>query len=374
MNPVGFSKEKFSKALQENGIDVMIVTSPENVFYTSGLPSRHAENNPILFSLSNNVPTMVIIDREGEESLITWAMMDPELTWIEDFHGILSMNDALDNMLSIMKEKIEKKAKIGVESTAPFYLIKALRENFPDSDIVDIDDIILNLRLIKTEEEIERIRKSTEIAENTILRLFDELKEGIDDLELLKIAKKSIIEEGAEGWDHVTLGIADSDPEAPGRGIKVKRGDVVRFDIGAIYKGYTSDVSRHAVIGEPLADARKIIEDVADVLMSCAESIEPGIPTMDILSKAQEEFEKKGNDVPIFPICHSIGLRCEELHLFDPIKSADRKFEENMVFDLEFWVPYEKYNNRLIGMEDTFLLKKEGCERISKIEDVILVK
>ena len=51
------------------------------------------------------------------------------------------------------------------------------------------------------------------------------------------------------------LSIGDSDPELPGTGRAVKKGDIVRFDFGAIYKGYVADVNRHAVLGEVPAEA-----------------------------------------------------------------------------------------------------------------------
>ena len=154
----------------------------------------------------------------------------------------------------------------------------------------------------------------------------------------------------------------------------MKNNEMTRFDIGAIYKGYTSDVSRHAVLGQIPTDVKKLVEEIVDVQNQCIDAIKPGIKTLDILNVAQESFEKKGEEIPLFPTCHSIGLRCEEIHLFDPIKSAELTFQIGMVFDLEFWVPYEPYNNRLIGMEDTYLVTKSKVERISTLDQKLLVK
>lgn len=374
MQPIGFNKKNFLEKMEKKGIDFLIATSPENVFYTSGLPVRHAENNPILFSLSNLVPTIVVVNKEGEECVITWALFDPALTWIKDFRGIFNKAEAVENLVKIIQESGIKEPTIAIESSIPLYNYETLKNSIPNAKFETADDILLESRLIKSPEEIYRIKKSTQIAEKTILAMFNELKEGITDIELLKVAKTTMIKEGASGWDHVTMSLGASDPEAPGVGAKMKKNEMTRFDIGAIYKGYFSDVSRHAVLGEIPASVKKIISEIVDVQKICTDYIRPGVATLDILNMATESFEKIGEEIPLFPTCHSIGLRCEEIHLFDPIKSSERVYEEGMVFDLEFWAPFEPYNNRLIGMEDTYLVNKSGCERISKLEQTLLVK
>jgi len=374
MQPIGFNKKRFSEKMKAKGLDFVIASSPENIFYTSGLPTRHSENNPILFSLSNLTPTIVVVRQDGEESVITWMIFNPELTWIKDFRGIMAKDDAVEALVNILQETGIQKPTIAVESIMPIYQYEALKKAFPNAKFETADDIFLECRLVKNPEEIDRIKKSTYIAEKTILAMFHELKEGISDIDMLKIAKNTIVNEGASGWDHITMSLGASDPEAPGTGVKMKKNEMTRFDIGAIYKGYTSDVSRHAVLGKIPSDVEKFIREIVDVQRQCIDAIKPGVPTMNILNIAQEAFEKKGEEVPIFPTCHSLGLRCEEIHLFDPLHSADKMFEPGMVFDLEFWVPYEPYNNRLIGMEDTYLVTKNKCERISTLDQTLLVK
>jgi len=374
MQPIGFNKKRFSEKMKAKGFDFVIASSPENIFYTSGLPTRHSENNPILFSLSNLTPTIVVVRQDGEESVITWMIFNPELTWIKDFRGIMAKDDAVEALVNILQETGIQKPTIAVESIMPIYQYEALKKAFPNAKFETADDIFLECRLVKNPEEIDRIKKSTHIAEKTILAMFHELKEGISDIDMLKIAKNTIVNEGASGWDHITMSLGASDPEAPGTGVKMKKNEMTRFDIGAIYKGYTSDVSRHAVLGKIPSDVEKFIREIVDVQRQCIDAIKPGVPTMNILNIAQEAFEKKGEEVPIFPTCHSLGLRCEEIHLFDPLHSADKMFEPGMIFDLEFWVPYEPYNNRLIGMEDTYLVTKNKCERISTLDQTLLVK
>jgi Xaa-Pro dipeptidase len=358
MQPIGFDTKKFSTTMEKKGIDILIASSPENVFYTSGLPVRHAEHNPILFSLSNLVPSLVVIRKDGEESVIAWAIFDPSFTWVKDVRGIFNRGELTETLTTLVQEAGINEPTIAVESAMPLYQYEALKNAFPQARFEKADDILLEIRLIKTPEEIDRIKKSTHIAEKTILAMYHELREGITDFDLLTVAKTTMIKEGATGWDHVTMSLGASDPEAPGTGVKMKKNEMTRFDIGAIYKGYFSDVSRHAVLGQIPTGVEKIIGEIVDVQKQCTDAIEPGVATLEVLNMATEAFEKMGEEVP----------------LFDPLTSSERVFEAGMVFDLEFWAPFEPYNNRLIGMEDTYLVKKTGCERISTLDQTLLVK
>lgn len=203
MQPIGFNRKNFSEKMKAEGFDFLIASSPENIFYTSGLPTRHSEYNPILFSLSNLTPTIVVVRQDGEESVVTWAIFDPRLTWIKDFRGIMSKDDAIDTLVNILKETEISEPTIAVESFMPFYQYEGLKKAFPNAKFESADDIFLECRLVKSQEEIDRIKKSTQITEKTILAMFDELKEGISDIDLIKVAKTTIVNEGASGWDHI---------------------------------------------------------------------------------------------------------------------------------------------------------------------------
>jgi Xaa-Pro dipeptidase len=364
--PVGFDKEKASRLLEERGVDVLIASSPENVFYTCGLAVRAVENNPILYALSNQYPTIVAVYRDGGESMVTWALYNAALSWVEEVQGILNPEQAMDAIASFIKKHGYEKGVIGIESLMPYYQYDKLRKTFQDAKFRVSDDLFLDMRLSKSEEEISRIRESTRIAEKTIQVLIENVAEGVSDFDFLKIAKTTVIEEGAVGVDHVTLAIGNSDPEAPGTGVKMKRGDITRFDIGAIYKGYNSDVSRHAILGKVPSDIQEPFDAIVEVQKACVKAIKPGADPKEVNKLALETWQAQGRKDPVFITIHSVGLQTEEFHWLDVLKGAsDRKFVKNAVLDIEAWNLHSKVG--LIGNEDTYLVTGSGCERISKL-------
>jgi Xaa-Pro aminopeptidase len=374
--PIGYSKNKASEVLDKHNIDLLIASTPVNVFYTTGLPVLHVAPNPILYILSNQYPNLSMVRRDGEESALIWSLYDSveEYSWInpKNVYRVGSLKAAIDILLKKVEEWELYNKTIGLESYMPRYQSEALRNKFPNAKFVEGDKAFIDMRLIKTEEEVRRIKKSTEVAEKAIQACIDATEEGILDTELLKIARRTIVDEGAWGWDHLTMNIGPSDPEAPGLGIPVTRNDIVRFDFGAVWKGYISDVSRGVVIGEMPKKAKEIMEYMIQVQDYCVDNIKPGINTKDLYDNAQKYLKKITRKGFYLITGHSIGLECEEAHLFSTMGNMNVMFEKNMVLDIEVWQNVR--GQGLVGIEDCYRITSSGCERLSKLDKDILIK
>ena len=371
--PFGFNKDKISKLMDKMNLDILIVNAPENVFYLSGLSVRHHAKNPILFALKNQYPSIVLVYKDGSEALVIWDIYDRNLTWIENTKGCLSPKDALRNLKNFIKKGITGAGTLGIESSMPFYQYQFLTQTFPELSFVIADDLLLDLQLQKSEEEIRRITESTRIAERAILALIEYTKPGISDIELIQFAKKVIIEEGAEGWDHFTMAIGTSDPEAPGTGIKVRDHELLRFDIGAFYQGYVSDVNRQLCIGPIPPEVRAAVEAIVQVQNACQKAMKPGIDPKVILNVAETTWREAGRKDAFIIMAHSLGLTTEEYHFFDPMTGGlPKKFESRNVLDLEAWTLLKGYGT--VGNEDTYVVTETGCKRISTLDMKIFQK
>jgi Xaa-Pro aminopeptidase len=373
MNPVGFNKTRAAEILEKRNIDVLIASSPENIFYTSGLPTLHVAKNPILFVLEHQYPNLVLIRRDGEEALIAWMVYQSAnlLSWIKDIRGIGGPTMAMKYTVDVLTEWNMANKVIGLESSMPRYQAEYIREKLPDATIVNADDAFIDMRIIKTAEEIKRIQKSTRITEKAILAMIKITREGVTDEELLREARKTIVSEGAEGWDHLTLGIGASDPEAPGYvKASMSKDDLARFDIGTVWEGYVSDVSRHVSIGTAIGKERH--DQMIQIQEFCVDQIKPGIAAADVIKETKKFHKNLDKTLSCFVTGHSVGLQTEEFHFFSPMASKGKgTFEENMVLDVELWTPFKNFG--LLGIEDTFQVTKSGCKRISSLEKKIFI-
>ncbi|TFG12944.1 MAG: aminopeptidase P family protein [Promethearchaeota archaeon] len=374
--PIGYDKNRAKEILNNKGIDLLIASTPVNVFYTTGLPVTHVAPNPILYVLSNQYPNLSLVRKDGEESAIVWSLYDSveEFSWIppSDVFRVGSLDGAVKKLLEKIKEWGLGDKTIGLESYMPRYQSEALRAKFHEANFINGDEAFIEMRLIKTEEEIRRIRKSTEVAEKAIKRCIDAVKLDMKDTELLQIARRTIVDEGAWGWDHLTMNIGPSDPEAPGLGIPVTPNDIVRFDFGAVWEGYISDVSRGVVIGEVPKKAQEAMDFMIQVQEYCADNIKPGINAKEFKEEATNYLKSLTKRGFYLITAHSIGLECEETHLFGPGGAMNVPFEENMVLDLEVWLNVRSQG--LVGVEDCYRVSNTGCERISKLDKQIIIK
>ncbi|MHA1323940.1 MAG: aminopeptidase P family N-terminal domain-containing protein [Candidatus Helarchaeota archaeon] len=192
--PIGYNQMRVRELMEHYDFDAILLSSPENVFYASGLPVRHHAINPILYALRNQYPSIVLIYADGRESLILWDIYDRNLTWISDVKGCLTIKDALRALKRFIKKQKLATGVIGVDGAFPFYITHFLHENFPNLILQSAAELLLDLQLIKSEEEIRRISESTRIAETAILEMIEATEPGITDIELIKIGKKAIIE------------------------------------------------------------------------------------------------------------------------------------------------------------------------------------
>jgi Xaa-Pro dipeptidase len=374
MEPIGYNKDKARKVLHKHNIDVLIASTPVNVYYTTGLPTLHVASNPILYVLSNQFPSISLVSENGELSLVTWITYNSidKFSWVNDVSGIASPKAAMVEICDRIEKRGLSEMTIAYESLMPMYQYEFLRERFPKATFIKGDQAFLDMRLTKSEEEIKRIKQSTNISEKAIQAMINKVHVGITDNELLKIARRTIIDEGAEGWDHLTLGIGGSDPEAPGIGTIMKQGDIARFDIGTIWKGYVSDVSRHVVLGKIPEGAKEVLDRMIQVQEFCVDHIKPNVNMKEIYSQARKFYKSLKKRGFCYITGHSIGLECEETHLFSIMKTLDMSFEENMVLDIEVWQNYK--DQGLIGIEDCYRITRSSCERLSSLQKDFFIK
>jgi Xaa-Pro aminopeptidase len=308
-----------------------------------------------------------MLRREGDVTLFNWALFRSvdALCWATDNRGIFDQESLKSALWSKIQQAGLTGKRIGVESWAPKYILDHLAQKDPSAQVVTADQAFLDMRLVKSDEEIGLIEKATQITEKAIMACVEAAREGMTDNDFLQLARKAMVEAGADGWDHLTLSIGDSDPEAPGIGTVTKAGDIVRFDFGAVYRGYVSDVNRHVVLGPVPDAAAELIERLIQFQEYYEQHIKAGASIKQVNEGALTYYKMIRPEGSTWSVGHSIGLECEEAHLFGTMGVLDRPFEKNMVFEIEAWEPF---SGTLIGVEDCYVVTETGCRKITTLD------
>ncbi|MFP3090829.1 M24 family metallopeptidase [Treponema sp. TIM-1] len=370
VKPIGYNSKKAAEVMAHYDLDLLIAASPVNVYYLSGMPVLHCSANPILLALNNQYPNLALIRREGEGTVIHWNVFKSveRFSWFHDLVGIESQADVGRAIHSKIRAWGLAGKRVGLESTAPKFLIDALT-GAGAMTVVAADLAFLDLRLVKTPLEIEYLQKAADITEAALKDTIAAVREGVTDRELLKIGRDALLKHGADDWDHLTMTIGDSDPEAPGTGRAVKKGEIVRLDFGGVYQGYVADINQEVVVGDAPPEADKLIQGLLDFQHYFEERIKPGVNMTALSNEALAWYKKTVPNGIAFSIGHSIGLQCEDQHIFGAFGQLDRPFEENMVFEIEAWEPYK---GALIGVEDCYVVTKEGCRKMTTMPKTII--
>ena len=364
--PVGYNKQRAAELMEKHGLDLMFVSSPLNVYYTTGLPMLHGAPNPIFEALSNKFPNFSVIRRDGSVTLLCWAgfVSVEEFCWADDSESIFTRDMLEDTLSSTLEGMGFSGGAVGVESDLPMYVHSILTGGDYEIVLQECDDLLNELRLIKSEEEIARLTRAMEITRTVTESCLGFLKEGVTDNELIEFARIEMLRQGAEDWNHFTIRFGDSDPEAPGIGRALRAGEVVRLDLGAVYKGYVADLNKHAVIGRADDEAKRVLAGLIQLQRYCEENIRPGVNMNELGEAACAWYDENVPDGMAYLMGHSIGLQVEDMHLFGSLGGADRAFEENMVFEIEAW---ENYADTRLGVEDLYVVTKDGCRKLSSL-------
>jgi Xaa-Pro aminopeptidase len=367
MTSIGFDRKRAAGIMDKYGLDLLIATTPVNVYYLSGLPTLYAAPNPILFALSNQYPNVAMMRRDGDTTLFNWGLFRSvdAFCWVTDHQGTFGQESVKNSLWSKIETWGLTGRRIGVESWAPKYILDQFAQKDPKAEIVVADQALLDMRLVKTDAEIDLIERATRITEKAIMACAEAARVGMTDNDFLTLARMTMIEEGAEGWNHLTLSIGDSDPEAPGLGTVAKEGDIIRLDFGAVYRGYVSDVNRHVVLGPVPGEAADLIERLIQFQEYYEQHVKPGASIKRVNEEAMAYYKTIRPEGSTWSVGHSIGLECEEQHLFGSYEVVDRPFEKNMVFEIEAWEPF---SGTLIGVEDCYVVTDAGCRKITTLD------
>ncbi len=366
---------KMQTLMKENNINQVVITSPNNIFYLCGYAP-----NQLSVSLNNNIAVLyinlekaVIITMDYESEFIK-KQVSPEIevlsytTWTgigsEEEYKIERDVDTSITLIEILK-RIMSNEIIGLELNS---ISHQFIQNF--DNYTDISNMLLSMRKIKTNEEIEIFRKLCKIQSLALKKMAHSICEGISENELIKVYRNEIFKSNycvPSAWTMLCSGVNSAYLSTP-TSRKIEKNDMIKFDGGVNleFSYYTTDMSRSFVVGE-----NKLLKEVKDVLVNAQrlmiENVKPGI-------KCSELFNIGYNYVKaIYPgyvrghLGHSISFGPST---FEPpfISINDNTvLEAGMIFCIE--VPMYIKDIGGMNIEDMVLVTEDGYEVLTNYVD-----
>lgn len=226
-------------------------------------------------------------------------------------------------------------------------------------------------RMVKSSREVSRLERAALIAEDGVAAVFGMLKPGVTEREAATVFEQEVLRKGAQPFFTViTMGeraaLADVYPSERA----LAPGDLIRLDLGCVYQGYRSDISRTAVLGPPSEKQRRYYDAVRDGEIAAIAAMKPGAAVSQIFETAMRVTRDRG--MPHYErhhVGHGIGLEP-----YDPptINAATHTaLEPGMVFCVE--TPYYEHGWGGVQVEDAVEITPTGVRRLTQSSQELAV-
>ena len=347
------------REMEKSDLSQMIVTSAASIYYLTGKWISAGERMIALY-----------LNTKGEHKLIVNKLFP-----IEENLGveILWYTDS-DDPIEVLSNIVNKEEALGIDKLWPAHFLIRLMEFNAVKGFVNSSNIIDELRMIKDEEEIELMRKSSNINDKVMEIIQKELKEGYTEKYYARLLAEVYEKEGAQGFSFDPIfayGENAADPHhEPGR-TELKKGDCIVIDIGGIYNHYCSDMTRTVFFGkEPTQEQRKVYEIVKNANLNAIAKVKDGVKFSEIDAAARDFITNEGyGEYFTHRTGHSIGL---EIHDKGDVSSINHsEVKEGMIFSIEpgIYLP----GNIGVRIEDLVLVTKDGCEILNSVSKEITI-
>lgn len=253
--------------------------------------------------------------------------------------------------------------KLGMAGTAittiPVY--EGLKEAMAGGELVRADDIIYQLRMDKSENELACIREAFRISAIAIKAVIEEMRPGMTETQVVGIAQRELYANGAEYEGHPLYVLSGKhSSHAIGRPTSrvLERGQVIQLNIGARVAGYSSSIGRGVSFGRLPDEPRKLVQVALDAEKKTMELMHAGANAGDISRQVAEYVHSRGmGHALLYGPCHGIGLmECE--HPWMEVNST-YELRENMTFQVDSFLHTNEYGCRA---EDGVRVTADGVE------------
>lgn len=296
-----------------------------------------------------------------DEYLARWAERAGKI-----LHIRLSPRDTVDmaryeyKLFQARKNRIFYNDQISLDN----YRVKKLKERYPFCEFKDITPTVDSMRVIKTPEEIEVMRRNGKISAEAVKEAMLTGKPGVYEYEIEAAAMAVILRHGARRFAYPP--IVGSGPNScilhyAENSRMVEEGEVVLMDFGGELDYMCIDISRTwPANGKFTEEQREVYTIALEVQKASIEAYRPGLTSADVRQYVAEKMKEMGINTrgQSGGIGHGVGMSTHDVGPLSPLR-------EGMVFAIEPGLYYPE-KNLGVRIEDTVLITKDGCEVLTK--------
>jgi Xaa-Pro dipeptidase len=314
-------------------LDAIVASSLENTYYFSGSHIMTIRSIPDRLAL-------LLVPRDGDPTFLVCVIEESLVRKESSIHDVRPYVEFGENPVDLLGKVLDEKglaqATIGFESR---HLSAMYRERLsrvvPQATWQPVDHIFGRLRALKAKSEVDALVRGAEATERAILDSWDGARAGHTERAIALSMSDAMLRRGLDVVSFLCMGAGahcgDAHPTPGSRALRP--GDLIRCDVGGLYRRYQTDVARTGVVGKPSPKQQHRYKAVFEAQRRVIEAMKPGTPAGKLWHLAAETVQSYGYPFTAPHIGHSIGIGLHEEPMLQPYN--EMTLEENMLFYVE---------------------------------------
>ena len=240
-------------------------------------------------------------------------------------------------------------------------------------ELVPATELLLQLRMVKNEEELEAMTAAQRIAEKALDEILKEIRPGVTEKEIAARLQYLMLHYGASDLSFDPIVVSGPNGSLP-HGVpsekEIQSGEFVTMDFGCVYHGYCSDMTRTVAVGSVTDEMREVYQTVLNAQLAGIGAAKAGVTGKEVDGAARDVIEKAGYG-PYFghSFGHGVGVEIHEAPNASPMN--ERPLPERAVISAE---PGIYLPGRLgVRIEDVIVLTEGGCRNLTRAPKELII-
>ena len=350
--------EKTQKLLQDRSIQALFCTLGTNFQYLLNAKSKPFERLVLAIIKSNGTPHLICPAFELQNYIDNTPLSQDDISIWEETEDpfLLVKKICVDNGI--------QNSNIAISPQTSFTVFSKIKSAIPRVIFVDALPIMETVRIVKTDQEIEFLKKASHFSARGIETAIDQLSIGITEKEASAIVEKemSLLSGEPSLFALVQFGANSSNPHGSPSNKKLKRDEVVLIDAGTSYKGYIGDITNTTVFGQPDGKFLEIYNIAEEANHRARDAGSVGILPSQVDAAARDYIVEKGyGQYFTHRTGHGIGLDIHEAPYIIQTNLVPLGIKNTFTIEPGIYIP-GKFGVRI---EDDVVSKINGCDQLS---------
>lgn len=375
--------EQTKKKMLEKGIEVLLITNPANMNYLSGYNGWSFYVDQLLAVIIDEEQPIWIgrhMDANGARAT-TWLFDDHIIPYPESY--VHSDKHPMEFVASILHEIGQSSRRIGLEMESYYFSALAyekLKQSLPNALFSDASLLVNYVRLVKSDQEIEYIKRAAKIVEKGMDAAVQHIAAGVRECDVVAEIYKNLVSGTPEfGGDYPSIvpmlpsGENTSTPHLTWTDRQYKYGEMVIIELAGCHQRYHSPLARTVSIGQPSEEAYNVSQIVVEGLNTALEAVKPGV-TCEEVELAWDNVIKKYGIEKESRLGYSMGLNYPPdwgEHTASIRRGDLTVLEPNMTFHM---IPGLWFDDYGIEISESFRVTENGCEVLADYRRELIIK